>query len=92
MIGKTLALAAVVLFSTQVLAQTTQGSANPAQGVSSGPGAGSPTTMGSPQAGPLETKHQEQVIDPQGRSVRPKGSLSYAPEFGVRFAVYLQKN
>ena len=27
--------------------------------------------MGSPQAGPLETKHQEQVIDPQSRSVRP---------------------
>jgi len=47
--------------------------------------------MSSPQAGPLETKHLEQVIDPQGRSVRPKGSLSYAPEFRVRFAVYLQK-
>ena len=74
MIGKTLTLAAVVLFSTQVFAQTTQGSASQPKGVTSGPGAGSPTTMGSPQAGPLETKHQEQVIDPQSRSVRPEGS------------------
>jgi hypothetical protein len=82
MIGKTLALAAVVLFSTQVLAQTTQGSANPAQGVTSGPGAGSPTTMGSPQAGPLETKHQEQVIDPQSRSVRPNDTTGTKSDDG----------
>ena len=74
MIGKTLTLAAAALLSTQVLAQTTQDPGNAAQGVTSGPGAGSPTTMGSPQAGPSETKHQRQVVNPQSRSVRPQGS------------------
>ena len=82
MIGKTLALAAAVLFSTQVLAQTTQGTGSSARGVTSGPGAGSPTTMNSPQAGPLETKHQEQVIDQQSSSVRPKGSTAQQSDDG----------
>jgi hypothetical protein len=76
MIGKTLVLATAVLLSTQVLAQTSQGTGSSARGVTSGPSAGSPTTMNSPQAGPLETKHQEQVIDQQSRSVRPKGSTA----------------
>ena len=76
MIGKTLTLAAMVLFSTQVLAQTTQGSANPGQGITSGPASGSPATMTSPHAGPPETKHQGQVIHQQSRSVRTKQKQS----------------
>ena len=72
MIGKTLALAAALLLSTQVNAQTNQNSAGPAQGVTSGPAAGSPTSMRSPQAGPLETKHQRKAVHQQSQSVRNK--------------------
>jgi hypothetical protein len=72
MIGKSLALAGALLFSTQVYAQTNQNSPGPAQGVTSGPAAGSPTSMGSPQAGPLETKHQRKAISQQSQSVRKK--------------------
>lgn len=73
MIGRTLAVAAL-LFSTQALAQTTPGSGGPAQGVTSGPAAGTPATMGSPQAGPAATKHQKQVLKPHSQSARAKNS------------------
>ncbi len=72
MIGKTLAVAVAVLVSTQVQAQTTQIGSGPAQGVVSGPASGSPTSMGSPQAGPLETKHQRKAVGLQSQSVRNK--------------------
>jgi hypothetical protein len=72
MIGKTLAVAVAVLLSTQVEAQTNQNGPGPAQGVVSGPAAGSPTSMRSPQAGPLETKHQRKVVGQQSQSVRHK--------------------
>lgn len=72
MIGKMLALSAALLLATQAHAQTTQGGAGPAQGVTSGPAAGSPTSMRSPQAGPLETKHQRKAVANQSRSVRGK--------------------
>ena len=72
MSGKILALGAALLISTQVHAQTNQNSAGPAQGVTSGPAAGSPTSMGSPQAGPLETKHQRKAVHTQSQSVRNK--------------------
>jgi hypothetical protein len=68
MIGKTLAIAAAMLLSTQVYAQTNQGNTGPAQGVTSGPAAGSPSSMRSPQAGPLKTKHQRNVLRHQNRS------------------------
>jgi hypothetical protein len=74
MIGKTLALAATLLLSTQAYAQTNQGGTSPAQGVTSGPAAGSPTSMRSPQAGSLETKHQRTVVRHQSRSVRTKNN------------------
>ena len=72
MIGKTLALAATLLLSTQVYAQTNQGGASPTQGVTSGPAAGSPTSMKSPQAGSLATKHQRNVVRHQSQSVGNK--------------------
>jgi Spy/CpxP family protein refolding chaperone len=74
MIGKTLAVAAALaaLFSIQVQAQTNQNGPGPAQGVVSGPAAGSPTSMRSPQAGPLETKHQRKAVHNQSQSVRNK--------------------
>ena len=72
MIGRTLAAAVAVLLSTQVQAQTNQNSPGPAQGVVSGPAAGSPTSMRSPQAGPLETKHQRNAVHDQSQSVRNK--------------------
>jgi hypothetical protein len=72
MSGKILALAAALLLSTQVHAQTNQNSPGPAQGVTSGPAAGSPTSMGSPHAGPLESKHQRKAVHEQSRSVRNK--------------------
>jgi hypothetical protein len=62
MIGKTLAIAATLLLSTQVYAQTNAGSTNTAQGVTSGPAAGTPAGMKSPQAGTVATKHQRQVL------------------------------
>jgi hypothetical protein len=82
MIGKMLAFTGALLLSTQVNAQTNPAQTNPAQtnpnstgpaqGVVSGPAAGSPTSMGSPQAGPLETKHQRKAISQQSQSVRSK--------------------
>ena len=72
MIGRTLAVAVAVLLSTQVQAQTNQNGPGPAQGVVSGPAAGTPTSMRSPQAGPLETKHQRKTVGVQSRSVRNK--------------------
>jgi hypothetical protein len=70
MIGRTLAVAVAVLLSTQVHAQSNQNSPGPAQGVVSGPAAGSPTSMRSPQAGP--TKHQRKAVGLQSQSVRNK--------------------
>jgi hypothetical protein len=68
MIGKTVAaIAAALLLSTQVYAQTNQ---SPAPGVTSGPAAGTPTHMNSPQTGPLETQHQRDVVRDQSQSVR----------------------
>jgi hypothetical protein len=68
MIGKTVAaITAALLLSTQVYAQTNQ---SPAPGVTSGPAAGTPTHMNSPQAGPLETQHQRDVMRDQSQSVR----------------------
>ena len=72
MIGRTLAMAAAVLLSIQVQAQTNQSGPGPAQGVVSGPAAGTPTSMRSPQAGPLETKHQRKAVHNQSQSVRGK--------------------
>ena len=72
MIGRTLAVTVAVLLSAQVQAQTNQNGAGPAQGVVSGPAAGSPTSMRSPQAGPLETKHQRKAIGEQSQSIRNK--------------------
>ena len=70
MIGKALAVTAALLVSTQLYAQTNQPQPNAAQGTTSGPAAGTPTSMKSPQAGSLETKHQRKVIRSQSRSVR----------------------
>jgi hypothetical protein len=67
MIGKTLTLAAALLLSAQAYAQTNQGTA---PGVTSGPAAGTPTNMNSPQAGPLETQHQRDTVRDQSQSVR----------------------
>ena len=72
MSGRILALAAAMLLSTQVNAQTAASSPGNAPGVTSGPAAGSPTSMRSPQAGPLETKHQRKAVNQQSRSVRSK--------------------
>ena len=72
MIGRTLAVAVAILLSTQTQAQTNQNGPGPAQGVVSGPAAGSPTSMRSPQAGPLETKHQRKAVHQQSQSVRNK--------------------
>jgi hypothetical protein len=77
MIGKTLvAIAAALTLSTQVHAQTNQGTApqGTAAGVTSGPAAGTPTHMNSPQAGPLETPHQRDTVRDQSQSVRDKAS------------------
>lgn len=76
MIGKMFALTTALLLSTPVLAQTSQGGASPAQGVTTGPAAGSPTSMGSPHAGPLATKHQQKVLRHQTQSVRSKADQS----------------
>lgn len=70
MIGKALPVVAALLVSTQLHAQTNQPGPNTSQGLTSGPAAGSPTSMRSPQAGPLETKHQRKVIHNQSQSVR----------------------
>ena len=70
MIGKALAVAAALLAATQASAQTNQPSPNGSAGLTSGAAAGSPTSMRSPQAGSLETKHQRQVVRSQSRSVR----------------------
>jgi hypothetical protein len=81
MIGKMFVLTAAlllstpVLVSTPVLAQTSQ-SGGPSPGVTTGPAAGSPTSMGSPQAGPLETKHQGKVLRNQSQSVQGKAHKS----------------
>jgi hypothetical protein len=70
MIGKALAVTAALLVSTQLHAQTGQPYPTTSQGVTSGPAAGTPTSMRSPQAGSLETKHQRQAIRHQSQSVR----------------------
>jgi hypothetical protein len=62
MIGKALAITAALHVSAQVYAQTNQTGTGPVQGVTTGPAAGSPTIMRAPQAGPLATKHQRQVL------------------------------
>jgi hypothetical protein len=72
MTAKMLVVAGALLLSTQLYAQTNQNSPGPAQGAASGPAAGSPTSMRSPQAGPLETKHQRKAIGQQSPSVRNK--------------------
>jgi hypothetical protein len=72
MSGRMLALAAALLLSTQVCAQTASSGPGTPPGVTSGPAAGSPTSMGSPQAGPLETKHQRSAVKHQSQSVRSK--------------------
>src|SRR5689334_12480064 len=77
MIGRTLAVAVAVILSAQVQAgqvqaQTNQNGPGPAQGVVSGRASGSPTSMRSPQAGSLETKHQRKAVSQQSQSVRNK--------------------
>jgi hypothetical protein len=73
MLSKALAIAAALLLSTQVYAQTNQaGGPGPAQGVTSGPAVGSPATMKSPQAGPVATKHQRNVLRHYDQSVSSK--------------------
>src|SRR5260370_4360330 len=72
MIGRTLAVAVAVLLSTQVQAQTNQNGPGPAQGVVSGPAAGTPTSMRSPQTRPPETKHQRHALHKQSPSARRK--------------------
>jgi hypothetical protein len=62
MIGKALTITAALLLSGQAFAQTNPAGANAAAGATSGPAAGSPATMRSPQAGPLATKHQRNVL------------------------------
>jgi hypothetical protein len=76
MIGKTLIVAAATLIATQAYAQTTQPNPIASQGVTSGPAAGAPTSMRSPQAGSLETKHQRKAIREQSQSVRDKRDIS----------------
>jgi hypothetical protein len=71
MIGKMVAAIAALLLSAHVYAQTSQ---SPAPGVTSGPAAGTPTHMNSPQAGPLETQHQRDAVRDQSQSVRDKDS------------------
>jgi hypothetical protein len=68
MIGKAMALVTTLVFATSVYAQTNEGT----PGVTSGPAAGSATSMRSPQAGALETKHQRNVVRDQSKSVRNK--------------------
>jgi hypothetical protein len=72
MSGRILALATALLLWTQVHAQTNLNNADTTQGLTSGPAAGSPTSMKSPQAGPLETNHQRKAIHEQSQSVRNK--------------------
>ena len=77
MLSKALAIAAMLLLSTQVYAQTNQaGSPGPAQGITSGPAVGSPATMKSPYAGPLGTKHQRNVLRHHGQSASSKGQAA----------------
>jgi hypothetical protein len=77
MLSKALAIAATLLLSAQVYVQTNQaGSPGPAQGVTSGPAAGSLATMKSPQAGPLATKHQRNVLRHHGQSASSKSQAS----------------
>ena len=77
MLSKALAIAATLLLSTQVYAQTNQaGSPGPAQGITSGPAVGSPATMKSPYAGPLGTKHQRNVLRHHGQSASSKGQAA----------------
>lgn len=74
MIGKALAVTAALFVSTQLHAQTNQPNPNASLGgVTSGPAAGTPTSMRSPQAGPLETKHQRKAVRNQSQSVRNHG-------------------
>jgi hypothetical protein len=74
MIGKAVALVTALVFAAQAYAQTNQGTATSTPGVTSGPAAGSATSMRSPQAGPLETKHQQKVVRDQSKAVRSKTS------------------
>jgi hypothetical protein len=72
MIEKVMALVTTLIFATPVYAQTNQGTATSSPGVTTGPAAGSATSMRSPQAGPLETKHQRNVLRDQSKSVHNK--------------------
>ncbi len=69
MIGKALVVTTALLLSTQAFAQTNANGSNGAPGVTSGPAVGAPAGMRSPQAGPVATKHQRQVLRHHGRSV-----------------------
>lgn len=69
MIGKALAITATLLLSTQAFAQNNANSSNAALGATSGPAVGTPAGMRSPQAGPVATKHQRQVLRNHSRSV-----------------------
>jgi hypothetical protein len=80
MIGKTLAAAAALFFTAQVHAQTTQTNPSASPGTTSGPAAGSPTSMQSPQAGSLETKHQRKAVREQSRSVRGQSHQTTRPK------------
>jgi hypothetical protein len=79
MIGKAMALVTTLVFATSAYAQTNQGTATSTPGVTSGPAAGSATSMRSPQAGPLETKHQRNVVRDQSKSVRHKTNNAARP-------------
>ena len=84
MLGKTVAFAAALLLSTQVQAQTNQGTnPGPAQGVTSGPAAGTPATMSSPQAGSLATKHQRQVLRKKGQAGSNQGAGGTSDDAGA---------
>lgn len=69
MIGKALAITAALLLSTPAFAQTNANSNNAPPGVTSGLAVGTPAGMSSPQAGPVATKHQRQVLRHHSRSV-----------------------
>ncbi len=79
MLEKTVALATLLL-SAQVQAQMNQGAANtgPADGVTSGPAAGPPTSMRSSQAGPSK---DDQSVRGKNDETGAAGSSSplYAP-------------
>jgi len=72
MIGKTFAVAAALSPIGPGPCANQPRRRNAAQGMTSGPAAGSPTSMRSPQAGSLEAKHQRKAVREQSQSVRSK--------------------